>query len=147
MGSSVSTASTCRQGRRSPKRLRDLSKGTQLLEKVARHEGRISDSVVGALSMAESYSIVGLSLCLSCKESSCNVGDLGSIPGLGRSSAGGRGNPLQFSCLENPHGQRSLASHSPWGHKESMGLQITPLFFCCLIYFGNVTHLGHSLIL
>ena len=31
----------------------------------------------------------------------------------------GNGNPLQYSCLENPHGQRSLAGHSPWGHKES----------------------------
>ena len=29
------------------------------------------------------------------------------------------GNPLQYSCLENPHGQRSLAGYSPWGHKES----------------------------
>ena len=36
------------------------------------------------------------------KESACNVGDLGSIPGLGRSSGGGHGNPLQYSCLENP---------------------------------------------
>ena len=34
------------------------------------------------------------------KESTCNVGDLGSIPGLGRSSGGGHGNPLQYSCLE-----------------------------------------------
>ena len=42
------------------------------------------------------------------KESPCNVGDLGSILGLGRSPRGGRGNPLQYSCLENPHGQRSL---------------------------------------
>ena len=32
---------------------------------------------------------------------------------------GGNGNPLQYSCLENPHGQRSLVSYSPWGHKES----------------------------
>ena len=38
------------------------------------------------------------------KESSSNVGDLGSIPGLGRSPRGGRGNPLYYSCLENPHG-------------------------------------------
>ena len=35
------------------------------------------------------------------KESTCNVGDLGSIPGLGRSPGGGHGNPLQYSCLEN----------------------------------------------
>ena len=46
------------------------------------------------------------------------AGDLGSIPGSGRSSGGERGNPLQYSCLENPHGQRSLVSCSPWGHKE-----------------------------
>ena len=53
------------------------------------------------------------------KEPACNVGDLGSIPGLGRSSGGGHGSPLQYSCLENPHGQRSLVGYSPWGHKES----------------------------
>ena len=44
------------------------------------------------------------------KESTCNVGDLGSIPGLGRSPGGGHGNPLQYSCLENPHGQRNLVA-------------------------------------
>ena len=53
------------------------------------------------------------------KESACNVRDLGSISGLGRSPGGGHGNPLQCSCLENPPGQRSLAGYSPWGHKES----------------------------
>ena len=36
------------------------------------------------------------------KESACNVGDLGSIPGLGRSPGEGNGNPLQYSCFENP---------------------------------------------
>ena len=36
------------------------------------------------------------------KESACNVGDLGLIPGLRRSPVGGHGNPLQYSCLENP---------------------------------------------
>ena len=36
------------------------------------------------------------------KESACRVGDLGSFPGLGRSPGGGNGNPLQYSCLENP---------------------------------------------
>ena len=36
------------------------------------------------------------------KESACHVGDLGLIPGLGRSPGGGHGNPLQYSCLENP---------------------------------------------
>ena len=52
------------------------------------------------------------------KESACNVGDLGSIPRLGRSAGGGHGNPLQDSGLENPHGQRGLAGYSPRGHKE-----------------------------
>ena len=36
------------------------------------------------------------------KESACNAGDLGSIPGLGGSPGRGHGNPLQYSCLENP---------------------------------------------
>ena len=36
------------------------------------------------------------------KASACNVGDLGSIPGSGRSPGDGNGNPLQYSCLENP---------------------------------------------
>ena len=53
------------------------------------------------------------------KESACNAGDLGSIPGLGRSLGGGQANPLQYSILENPHRQRSLAGYSPWGRKES----------------------------
>ena len=53
------------------------------------------------------------------KESTCNLGDSGSIPGLGRSPGGGHGNPLQCSCLENPHGQMSLVGYSPWGRKES----------------------------
>ena len=36
------------------------------------------------------------------KVSACNAGDLGSIPGSGRSPGEGNGNPLQYSCLENP---------------------------------------------
>ena len=42
-----------------------------------------------------------------------------SIPGLGRVPGEGNGNPLQYSCLGNPHGQRSLVGYSPWGCKES----------------------------
>ena len=53
------------------------------------------------------------------KESASIVGDLGLIPGSGRSPGGGHGNPLQYSYLENPHGQWSLVGYSPWGHKES----------------------------
>ena len=43
----------------------------------------------------------------------------GSIPGSGRSPGEGHGSPLQGSCLEKPHGQRSLAGYSPWGRTES----------------------------
>ena len=53
------------------------------------------------------------------KESTCNGGDLDLIPGLGRPLGGGPGNPLQYSCLENPYGQRSLAGYSLWVLKES----------------------------
>ena len=52
------------------------------------------------------------------KESTSNVGDLCLIPQLGRSPGGGHGNPLQYSCLENPHGQRSLVGYCPCGGKE-----------------------------
>ena len=45
--------------------------------------------------------------CGSVVESTCNAGDMGSVPGWGRSPGRGHGNPLQCSCLENPHGQRS----------------------------------------
>ena len=52
------------------------------------------------------------------KKSACNVGNLGSIPGLERPPGGGHDNPLEYSCLENPHGQRSLVVYSPWGCRE-----------------------------
>ena len=41
-----------------------------------------------------------------------DIGDACSVPGWGRSPGGGHGNPLQYSRLENPHGQRSLAGYS-----------------------------------
>ena len=53
------------------------------------------------------------------KESACKAEDLGSILGLGGSPGGGHGNALQYSCLESPHGQRSLVGYSPWGLEES----------------------------
>ena len=52
------------------------------------------------------------------KESACNAGDLSLIPGSGRSPGEGTGNPLQYSCLENPHGQKRLAGYSPPGCKS-----------------------------
>ena len=53
------------------------------------------------------------------RESACDAGYLGSIPGLGKSPGVGHGNPLQYSCLENPYGQRSLMGSAPWGDKDS----------------------------
>ena len=52
------------------------------------------------------------------KESAGNVGDLGWIPGLGRAPGGAHGNSLPYSCLENPHGKRTLVGYNPWGLKE-----------------------------
>ena len=51
-----------------------------------------------------------------------NAGEIkshGFNPWVSKIPGGGHGNPLQYSCLENPHGQRSLAGYSPWDHKES----------------------------
>ena len=77
------------------------------------------------------------------KESTCNAGDLDSVPGLGRSPGGGHGNPLQYSCLEDPYGQRNLAGYSPWGLKEAHTLpssKIASMFlgicFYVFRYFG-----------
>ena len=53
------------------------------------------------------------------KASACNAGDLGSIPGLGRSPGEGNGNPMQYSLPGKYHGWRSLVDCSPWGRKES----------------------------
>ena len=56
------------------------------------------------------------------KNPPANAGDIrdkGSIPQSGRPPREGHGNPLRYSCLENSHGQKSLAGYSPWGRKES----------------------------
>ena len=47
------------------------------------------------------------------KKSTHNAGDPSLIPGLGRPPGGGHGNALQYSCLVNPHGQRSLVDYRP----------------------------------
>ena len=66
---------------------------------------------------------------LSGKESDCDAeaagNPVGSIPGSGRSRGGGHGNPLQYSCLGESHGQRSLLSFSPLGHIESKKTEVT----------------------
>ena len=64
------------------------------------------------------------------KEFACNAGDLGSIPGSGRSPGEGNDNPLQYSCLEN-------FTDSPWGHTESgmtewLVLALPLQWPCCL---------------
>ena len=59
---------------------------------------------------------VASQVALMVKNLSANAGDVrdvGSVPGLGRSPGEGHGNPLQYSCLENPYGQRSLVGYSP----------------------------------
>ena len=53
------------------------------------------------------------------KESTCNARDLGLIPGAGRFPGEGHDNPLQYSYLANPHGQRKLVVCCPRGRKES----------------------------
>ena len=53
------------------------------------------------------------------KEFTCSARDLGLIPGLRKSPGGGHGKLLQYSCLENPHGQRSQVGYSPWGGRKS----------------------------
>ena len=72
------------------------------------------------------------------KDAACNAGDLGLIPGFGRSPGEGNGNPLQYSCLENSM-DRSLAG--PCSCKESdMTARLTlllsfidPGFLCCFV--------------
>ena len=60
---------------------------------------------------------------------------VGLIPELGRSPGGTHGNPLQYSCLENPHGQRSLVGYDPQGRKESDTIEAT---------YHTWTHLSNS---
>ena len=53
------------------------------------------------------------------KVSACNAGDPGLIPGSERSPGEGNGNPLQYSCLENPMDRGAGVDYSPWGREES----------------------------
>ena len=69
---------------------------------------------------------LGLPRWCSSKESAYSAGgirDTGSILGLGRSSGVGKGNPLQYSCLDNTMDRGALAGYSPWGCKESEGTE------------------------
>ena len=81
------------------------------------------------------------------KESACNAGNLGSIPGLGRSSEGGHDNPLQYSCLEKTPVQNSLVSYSHGVTKSQTQLSnyahstyihyITHLYLLHYYYYSN----------
>ena len=62
---------------------------------------------------------VGLPRWQNSKESPCQVGDSDLFPGLRRSPGKGNGNPLQYSCLENPMDGGGWWGYSPWGRKES----------------------------
>ena len=71
-----------------------------------------------------------------------NAGDArdeGSIPGLRRSPGEGNGNPLQYSCLEKFHGQRSLAGYSSWGRKETDTTQHAHTHTLLKIIFANTS--------
>ena len=59
------------------------------------------------------------------KESACNAGDLGSIPGSGRSPVEGNGNPLRYSCLENPMDRESWWATVHGVTKSQTGLSDT----------------------
>ena len=54
-----------------------------------------------------------------------DIRDMDLIPGSGRSLGGGHGNPLQYSCLENSHGQRNLVGYSPLGCTELDTTEVT----------------------
>ena len=65
----------------------------------------------------ELYGLLGFPYSSDGKESACNAGDLGLIPGSGRSPEE-NGYPLQYSSFKNPT-KRCMVGHSPWGRKES----------------------------
>ena len=68
--------------------------------------------------------MAGLPSAQSVKNLPANAGDLGSIPGLGRSPGEGNGNPLPFSCLENPMDRGAWqATYSLWGRKSRTRLR------------------------
>ena len=86
-----------------------------------------------------------------------DIGDEGSIPGLGRFPGGGHGNPLQYLCQENPHGQRSLVGCSPWGRKElnitewlstaqtELAVLVWVLPLNCCVTWGKSFHISEPL--
>ena len=76
------------------------------------------------------------------KESTCNAGDLGLIPGLGRSPGGGHGNSLQYACLENPHAPIIPGIAKSWTQLRDFIFEIASKY-CILDFF--VDHDGYSI--
>ena len=66
------------------------------------------------------------------KESACNAGDLGSIPGLGRSPGEGNGYPLQYSCLENSKDRGVWKAIVTWVTKELDRTEQLTLTYSCI---------------
>ena len=84
------------------------------------------------------------------KESACNAGDVGSVPGWGRSSGGGHGNPLQCSCLENPmdRGDSRATVHRVAESQiqlKQLSMHASPLM--CLSLFISILLLLYPLLL
>ena len=75
------------------------------------------------------------------KESTCNAGDLGPVPGLGRSPGEGKGYPLQYSGLENSKGRRNLAGYTVhgvaenWNRLSNFHFQLVSLHFLPLEWY------------
>ena len=72
------------------------------------------------------------------KESACNAGDPGSIPGLGNICWRMKWQPIPVFWPGEFHGQSSLAGYSPWGHKES---DATDCMYTCFKYTGKILYL------
>ena len=72
----------------------------------------------------------------SSKESACNAGDLGSVPGLERSPGEGTGNPLQYSCLENSMERGAYQLQSMRLHRVGQAKQLTLLLSSHACYTG-----------
>ena len=93
-----------------------IQKWSLFLFEVSESRPRVEDLASGRASLG----FPGVALAV--KSWPANAGairDAGSTPRSGRSPGGRHSNPLQYSCLENPHGQRSLAGYSPLDHKQS----------------------------
>ena len=69
--------------------------------------------------LSSDYYVPGSSVVKNMPANAGDTKDVGSIPGSGRSTGGGHGNPFQYSCLENPMDRGAWWAYSPWGCKES----------------------------